>query len=148
MKYHLAQLNVARMVAELEDPIMKEFVDNLDRINALAEQSPGFVWRFQTEEGDATAERAFDDQQILVNMSVWESIEALKQYVYQSTHVEFLRRKKQWFTTFGKPYVVLWWIPADHTPTVAEAKTKLQSLTDQGPTSQAFTFAKPFPPPA
>jgi hypothetical protein len=144
--YHLAQINIARIRAPLDDPIMAGFVSQLDDINALADQSPGFVWRLQTDAGNATDIRAFEDEMILVNMSVWESVETLQQYVYQSEHVEPLRQRKQWFEPVP-PTLVLWWIPAGHIPTVHEAKDRLEMLQQQGPTAAAFTFKKPFPPP-
>ena len=145
--FHLAQANVARMRAPLADPIMEGFRSQLERINALADRSPGFVWRLQTEEGDATAVRAFDDPIILFNMSVWESLEALHAYVYRSDHVAPLRGRRAWFEPTTGPSLVLWWIPASHTPTVEEARGKLELLRELGPTRAAFTFRQPFPAP-
>ena len=146
--YHLAQLNIGRIKAPVEDPIMDGFMNRLDEINAIADNTPGFVWRLQTEEGNATSIHAFDDPMLLVNMSVWESIEALHEYVYRSDHRELLRSRAAWFERHEGPYQVLWWVPAGHIPTVAEAKERLNMLVEQGPTAQAFTFAKPFDPPA
>ena len=114
--YHLAQLNIASTRAPLDDPIMKGFVDQLDYINAVADRSEGFVWRLQTEDGDATAIRAFDDDRIIVNMSVWESLEALHDYVHRSDHLGPLRDRKKWFTRIEGPSLVLWWIPAGDPP--------------------------------
>ena len=142
--FHLAQINVARMRAALTDPIMKGFVDQLDEVNALAEASPGFVWRLKTEAGNATDVQAFDDPMILVNMSVWESVEALQQYVYRSHHVNVFRDRGQWFETYGAPHLALWWIPAGKTPTVEEGKRRLELLKARGPTGEAFTFKQVF----
>jgi hypothetical protein len=146
-RFHLAQANVARMRAPLEDPVMDGFRSQLDRINAIADQSPGFVWRLQTAEGNATAIRAYEDDRILFNMSVWESLEALHHYVYRSDHVGPLRSRREWFEPFEGPILVLWWIPAGHVPTIGEAQEKLQILKEQGPTQRAFTFRDAFPPP-
>lgn len=145
--YHLAQLNIAQLIAPLDSPELKDFVDNLERINALAEQSPGFVWRLQTEAGDATAiEHPFADDMI-VNMSVWEDVESLHQFVYKTAHAPIMSRRREWFQRMTKAYMVLWWIPAGHEPTLLEAKQRLDLLQQQGPTAQAFTFKKAFPMP-
>ncbi|HKC50938.1 MAG TPA: DUF3291 domain-containing protein [Myxococcota bacterium] len=146
-RFFLAQANVAQMRAPLTDPVMEGFRSQLERINALADRSAGFVWRLQTDEGDATAIRAFDDPLLLFNMSVWESLAALHAYVYQSEHVGPLRGRRAWFHALRGPSLVLWWIPAGHTPTVAEARAKLDLLRELGPTSAAFTFRQPFPAP-
>lgn len=145
--YHLAQMNIARMLAPLDSPVMADFVGQLDAINALAESSPGFVWRLQTEDGDATAIRPYDDDRVIVNMSVWESPEALHAYVYQSGHVEVMRRRREWFSRMADAMLVLWWIPAGHRPTVPEAVARLDLLRERGPTAEAFTFRTPFPSP-
>src|SRR5262245_31300207 len=116
--HHLAQANVAKMRAPLDDPMMSDFVALLDGINALADASPGFVWRLQTEAGDATAIRAYDDARVLFNMSVWESLEALADYTYKSGHTGPLRARRNWFEPPTGPSLVLWWIPGGHTPTV------------------------------
>jgi hypothetical protein len=146
-RFHLAQANVARMKALLEDPIMEGFRSQLSAINALADRSPGFVWRLQTEDGDATAIRAFEDDRIIVNMSVWESVETLHRYVYEGGHLAPLRNRRAWFEPFDGPSLVLWWIRPGHVPTVEEAKAKLQLLKDRGPSEDAFTFRSFFPPP-
>ena len=146
MAYHLAQLNIAKMIYTVEDPRMAGFMDNLELINQLAEDSPGFVWRLQTEEGDATAIRAFEDENILINLSVWEDIEALKNYVYKSQHVDFFRERAEWFKPMDEAHMVMWWIPAGHIPDVDEAKERLDILRADGPTQQAFTFAKNYEP--
>jgi hypothetical protein len=147
MTYHLAQVNVARMLAPLDDPLMAEFVAQLDAINALADASPGFVWRLQTADGDATSVRAYDDPRILVNMSVWRSLEALSAYVYASAHRGVMRRRREWFARFDGPYMALWWVPAGEIPRVEEARERLEHLRAHGPTLAAFTFAAPFPAP-
>ncbi len=141
-----AQANIAKMRAPLDDPVMEGFVSQLEFINALADESPGFVWRLQTDEGDATAIRAFDDERILFNMSAWESVEALHQYVYRSRHAGPLRDRKQWFEPIDTHILVLWWIPAGHIPTVDEAKERFETLRKLGPTPEAFTFKQRFPP--
>lgn len=142
---HLAQVNIARMRAPLEDPLMAGFVAQLDSINALADRSPGFVWRLQTEEGNATYLQPYDDDRILFNLSVWETIEDLKQYVYRSAHAEVLRRRHEWFEKFDRPYTALWWIPDDHTPSVDEAKQRLAHLATDGPSPFAFTLKVTYP---
>ena len=144
--YELAQLNVARMKAPLESPTMADFVANLERINALAESSPGFVWRLQTEEGDATGLRPLGED-TLVNVSVWRDAQSLNKYVYQSAHAEVMRRRKEWFERTREAYVVLWWVPKGHRPTVPEAIAKLELLRANGPTPAAFTFRHAFAPP-
>ena len=144
--YHLAQLNIAHVRFALDDPRMADFMAGLDRINALAEATPGFVWRLQSASGNATDIQAFDDPRLLVNMSVWESIDALAAYVYKSGHVDFLRRRKEWFATAETPFQVLWWVDAGHIPTVNAAKARLEYLTEHGPTAYAFTFRAPFAP--
>ncbi len=146
-RYHLAQVNVARMRAPLEDPLMQGFVDRLEPINAIADQAPGFVWRLQGEEGNATAVRAFEDERLIINMSVWTSIESLRAYVYRSGHTEPLRRRQEWFEEMEGPTSVLWWVPAGHIPTAVEAREALDRLCEQGPTAAAFTFKAPFPVP-
>ena len=146
-QYHLAQINIGRAKGEMDDPIMAGFVSRLDDINALAERSPGFVWRLKTDEGDATSIRPYDDDRILVNMSVWESPEALRAYVYRSAHTEVMRDRKAWFERMPEMYYALWWIPVGHIPTLDEAKAQLQHLRDHGESAEAFTFAKLFPAP-
>ena len=144
--YHLAEINIAQMRAPLTDPMMREFAENLQSINALADESPGFVWRLQTADGDATSLRVFDNEMVIVNLSVWESVETLRAYVYKSQHADFLRRKRAWFDKSESVHFVMWWIPAGHRPTVAEAKSKLESLAIHGDTAAAFTFRRLFTP--
>jgi hypothetical protein len=137
---HLAQVNIGRMRAPLDDALMKGFVERLAEINASADASPGFVWRLQTPEGDATYLRPYDDDRILVNMSVWESVGALKAYVYRSVHAEVLKQRREWFEQFAGVYLALWWVPAGHHPGVDEAKKRLAHLEAHGPSQFAFTF--------
>src|SRR4051794_31164083 len=132
----------------MDDPSMAGFVEQLDPINALADAWPGFVWRLQTEEGNATAIRAFEDDLMLVNMSVWESVEALAEFVYRSGHVDVMRRRREWAIHMAEAYMCLWWIPAGDIPTIEEAKQRLEHLRDHGPTPRAFTFKRRFPPDA
>lgn len=138
---HIAQVNVARARAPISDPLMAGFVARLEEINALADASPGFVWRLQTDAGDATSLQPYDDERILINVSVWETPEQLKQYVYRSVHVEVMRERKTWFERFGDVYTALWWIEPGHIPTVAEARERLQYLRDNGESEFAFSFA-------
>ena len=142
--HHIAQSNIARMRAPMDDPIMAGFVERLEPLNALADQSPGFVWRMQDEQGDATAIRVFEDELILFNMSVWESIEALEAYAYHSNHVEAVRARGEWFEPMSRPSFVLWWVPEGHIPTVEEAREHFELLWQRGPTAEAFTFSMRF----
>ena len=144
-EFHLAQLNIAQMLAPIDDPIMQDFVDNLEKINSIAETSPGYIWRLQTEEGDATAIRVLDNDMLLVNMSVWKCVEDLKSFVYESFHVEILKRKKEWFSRFDKAYQVMWWIRAGTQPTVEEAERRLLYLQQNSETPYAFSFRRTFP---
>jgi hypothetical protein len=145
-KYHIAQVNIGRMKGQLEDPVMSGFVARLNEINALADRSPGFVWRLQTPEGDATYLRPYDDDRILVNMSVWESVDALRHYVYKSAHAELIRSRQEWFEKFVGAYAALWWVPLGHRPSVDEAKKRLAYLDKYGPTEFAFPFKTIFQP--
>ena len=146
MPSHLAQLNIARFKMPLDEPAMAGFVAELDPINALADGAPGFVWRLQTEEGNATSIRAFDDDLLLVNMSLWESVEALADFVYRSDHIRVMRRRREWATHMREAYMVLWWVEAGDIPTVDEAKERLEHLREHGPTPAAFTFKKRYSP--
>ena len=144
MTHHLAQINIARLLAPIDDPQIADFVANLDRINAIADAAPGFVWRLQTEDGDATALRVFDDPMFIINMSVWETVEALFDYTYASDHVDVFRRRGEWFSKMDKPHIAMWWVPAEHIPTIEEAKARLEFIEKHGPTPQAFTFKQRF----
>lgn len=144
--YHIAQVNIGRVMAPPDDPIMAGFMSRLDEINALADRSPGFVWRLQTSQGNATYFRPYQDDRILVNMSVWESIEALKHYVYRTVHAELLRDRQKWFEKFNGAYLALWWVPAGHRPGIDEAKKRIAHIQAHGPTEFAFTFKTIFQP--
>jgi hypothetical protein len=146
-RFHLAQVNIGRLRAPLDDPLMEGFRSQLAPINALADSSPGFVWRLQTEDGNAMAIRPFADDRMAINLSVWESLEALQQFVYRSAHLGPLRDRQLWFEPIDEPILALWWIPAGHVPTVSEAKDRLQRLRELGPSPEAFTFRTPFPSP-
>jgi heme-degrading monooxygenase HmoA len=143
--WHLAQINIAKIIGEsISDPVMKMFVDQLEEVNALAEGSPGFIWRLKDETNNATSLNPYNDQTIIVNMSVWQSLEHLIKFVYHGKHAEVLRKRREWFVDFGKPFTTLWHIPAGHIPTVGEAMERLKSLQDKGPTSFAFDFKTKF----
>jgi hypothetical protein len=145
--WHIAQLNVGRAVAPPGSPELADFMAALDRINALAESSPGFVWRLQSDSGNATDILVSDDPRSLVNMSVWSSVESLFTYVYRSAHTDVMKRRREWFEKPTEAYQVLWWIPAGHIPSVEEALARLADLRREGPTARAFTFSHRFPPP-
>lgn len=145
--WHLAQVNIGRTKAPMDDPVMAEFKAALVEINALAEATPGFVWRLKDDSGDATSIHAFPDPLVLVNLSVWTDVAALQAYVYRSAHGKFFARRQAWFENYDGAYLALWWIPVGHTPTVQEAKERLALLDANGPTAKAFTFRKHFPPP-
>ena len=142
--FQLAQVNIGRARGEMTDPVMAGFVARLAEINALADASPGFVWRLQTEDGDATAVRPYADIRILINLSVWADLAALRAYVYRSPHATVMRDRRAWFERFDHVYVALWWVRAGHRPTVAEAVERLGHLEQHGPTAHSFTFAEPF----
>lgn len=146
ISYQLAQVNIGRARGEMTDPVMAEFVAQLAEINALADQTPGFVWRLQTEDGDATAVRPYDDARVMINMSVWADLAALRNYVFRSPHAAVMRRRREWFERFERVYVALWWVPAGHRPSVSEAVERLAHLERHGPTALAFSFAEPFGP--
>ena len=146
-RFHLAQVNIARLLAPLDDPLLAGFVARLDEVNALADAAPGFVWRLQTDAGNATALRPYDDERILFNLSVWDNPERLREFVYRSAHVDVMRRRKSWFARFDGPYYALWWVPAGHIPTVDEAKERLERLRATGESAHAFSFAKLYPSP-
>ncbi|MEM8969345.1 MAG: DUF3291 domain-containing protein [Bacteroidota bacterium] len=144
---HLAQLNIGTLRYPIDHPNTQEFVDNIDRINQLAERSPGFVWRLKDEAGNATNFQVFPNPMTIVNMSVWENADLLKQYVYRSDHAQIMRKRQQWFEKHDGSFMVLWWIPEGHLPTLAEAKQRLELLEKNGETAEAFTFRKMFNPP-
>jgi hypothetical protein len=142
-KYQLAQLNVAALKAPLDSPELKDFVDNLDRINALADGSPGFVWRLTGDGNDATSLRPLGES-VIVNMSTWRDVTSLSDYVYKSAHVEIMRRRREWFARMGSMHMALWWVPQGHQPTVAEAVARLEHLRQHGPSPEAFTFGEAY----
>lgn len=147
--WHLAQVNVAKIIGEnIEDPVMAKFVAQLDEINRLAEGSPGFVWRLKDDSNNATNLNPYQDNRIIVNMSVWQTLDDLISYVYRGRHAEVMRQRRDWFVNFGKPYTALWYVPAGSFPTVEEAKERLQSLQDVGATEFAFDFKTRFPAPS
>jgi Domain of unknown function (DUF3291) len=146
-EYYLAQINIALMKAPINDFIMAEFAAVLEEINAVADQSPGFVWRLQTSSGNATNIQAYPDPRMLVNLSVWRSVKQLKIYVYKSLHGEFFARRRKWFEKYQGEHFVMWWIPGGYLPTVEEGKAKLEYLSLHGDSPESFTFAKPYPPP-
>ena len=145
--YEIAQLNIGIIKGPMDSPVMADFAAGLERINALADRSPGFVWRLLSEAGDATSIRPFDNENLLVNMSVWRDVESLNRYVYNSAHVEFMRRRREWFERMRELFFVLWWVPAGHRPSIPEATAKLDVLRADGPTAEAFTFRHAFAPP-
>jgi len=146
-RWHLAQVNIGRIRGPMDSPIMAEFAAALDEINALAESSPGFVWRLKDSSGNATSIQAYTDPRQLVNMSVWTDLAALEKYVYRTAHGRFFARRQSWFEKMDTAHLALWWIPAGHLPTVEEAKERLAKLDALGPTPDAFTFRETFPPP-
>lgn len=135
------------MKAPLEDPVMAEFAAALDEVNAIADRSPGFIWRLQTSSGNATDIRAHPDPRMLVNLSVWQSVEQLKAYVYRSLHGEFFVHRRKWFERYQGEHFTMWWIPIGCLPTVEEGKAKLEYLALHGDSPESFTFVKPYPPP-
>jgi heme-degrading monooxygenase HmoA len=145
--HHLAQVNIARLLAPIDSPRLADFVAGLEPVNALADGSPGFVWRLQDDAGDATAIRPYEDERIMVNLSVWQSLDALRAFVQSDEHRSYLRRRREWFARLDQPIVALWWVRAGEIPTVADAKERLALLERLGPTPAAFTFRTTFPAP-
>lgn len=143
--FQIAQINVARMKGvSIDDPVMQEFVDNLDKINSLAESSKGFVWRLKDESNNATHLNPYSDEQVIINISLLETIEDLESFVYKSFHTDFLRRRKEWFYLYGKAYTAMWWIPAGQFPTVQEATERLDLLQRNGASENVFDFKNKF----
>ncbi len=147
MNHHLAQINISRLIAPLDDPKIAEFVSQLEPINALADKALGFVWRLQSESGNATDLAYNEDPFVIVNMSVWESIETLREFAYKSSHREVFRDRAKWFEKAVKPGYCLWWIPSGHIPTVAEGRERLEHYQKHGATTHSFWFSQPFPQP-
>lgn len=149
LKYHIAEINIAKMKGvNINDPMMKEFVENLNNVNQIAENSTGFVWRLKDENNNATSLNPYNDEQIIINVSVWESIETLEIFMYKTFHSEFLKRRKEWFTAYGTAHTAMWWIPEGHIPTLKEAVDKLDYLQINGCSSDSFDFRNKFPAPS
>jgi heme-degrading monooxygenase HmoA len=146
-RFHLAQINIAKAVAGLDSPVMAGFLSRLNEINALADRAKGFVWRLQTESGDAMSIHVFDDPNTYINLSVWETPEDLKNFVYRSAHVELIRDREVWFSRLSEQHQAAWWVPAGHRPSPEEGRDRLLKLRAQGPSAEAFTLARPFPQP-
>lgn len=144
--YQLAQVNIGLPIEPVASELLRGFVEMLEPINALADTAPGFVWRLQTEDGDATAIRAFADERLIMNMSVWDSVESFAAFVYGPEHSAVMRQRRQWFVPL-QVYTAAWWIPAGTLPTPADAVARLDMLREFGPTPDAFTIKRPFPPP-
>lgn len=144
----LAQLNIARFKFPTDDPRLADFMDALDPINKIADESPGFVWRLQDDTGNATSIHVFDDPLLLVNLSVWEDADSLFDFVYRSQHTAIMRRRAEWADRTDEAYLVLWWVEDGHIPTVEEAKGRLELLRTNGPNPDAFTFRNRFPAPS
>ena len=147
MTFQLAQVNVARLHQPLDHPQIQDFVAGLAPINTLAETSPGFVWRLQDEAGDATSIPYDPDPLLIVNLSVWESVESLRAFSHSGPHLEYLKRRREWFARLGTPHFCMWWIPAGHRPTPAEARERLELLERLAQSEQAFTFSRVYGPP-
>ena len=143
----LAQLNVARLVAPLDSPELAPFVAGLAPVNAIADGAEGFLWRLQDESGDATALRPWGDD-VIVNLSVWESVGALRDFTFGLWHGGYLKRRREWFQPYGSATLVLWWVARGHQPTLEEAKARLDLLTSSGPGPAAFTLRSPQAPPS
>jgi hypothetical protein len=148
MDFHLAQINIARLIAPIDDPRIADFVAQLDPVNALADAAPGFVWRLQSSSGNANDIAYADDPFIIDNMSVWKSVEALRDYAYTSNHLQVFRDRMRWFEKMEKPHYCLWWIPAGHVPTVAEGRERLEHYQKHGATPYSFWFSQRYPEPA
>jgi len=146
MQYHLAQVNIGKIIAPMDSPVMAGFADNLDRINSLAEKSDGFIWRLKDDSNNATSIKVFDDDFMLINMSVWKNIDSLYKYVYQSAHTDYLKRRKEWFEKMPEMYMALWYVPETHIPNCAEAIERLFYLRKNGDTAFAFGFKNKFSP--
>lgn len=145
--WHLVEMNVGTTLYPLDDPRIAGFVNKLDEVNALAEAAPGFVWRLQSQSGNATDIKTSDDPNFIVNMSVWSSIESLFDFVYKTAHRTVMVQRREWFSPSKGAYMVVWWVPAGTVPTVDEGLARLAELEANGPTARAFTFRQKFPPP-
>ncbi|USQ83460.1 DUF3291 domain-containing protein [Streptomyces phaeoluteigriseus] len=143
--FELAQVNLSRLKFPLDSPELKDFVDALDPVNADAEAADGYVWRLQSEEGNATDVPVFGDRWLIINLTTWRDVNALTAYMYQGRHREMLARRREWFDRVQEAMTALWWVPAGHRPTVAEAESRLLHLRAHGPTPYAFTLRTSFP---
>ena len=142
----LAQLNIGRLIAPIDSPIVKEFTDFIDPINKFSEESKGFVWRLKSDDGQSSSymPTPFEDYRIITNLTVWETLDDLKEFTYKTVHTYFIKSRRKWFEKMDSPHLVLWWIPRGHIPTLEEGKTKLELLEANGPTPEAFTIAKAY----
>jgi hypothetical protein len=140
MEYHLAEVNIGRILGPMDSPVMAEFAANLNRINALAEDSPGFVWRLQDESNNATSIPVTEDRFLIVNLSVWRTIDELFAFTYRSAHTEYVRRRGEWFERMREMILACWYVPVGHEPTVAEAMERIARIRAHGPSPYAFTF--------
>ena len=147
MDFHLAQINIARLLAPVDDPRIADFVRQLDEVNALAEAAPGFIWRLKSDAGNATEIAYNDDPFVIVNMSVWTSVEDLQRFTYSSRHLEVFRDRLRWFEKMEQPHYCLWWVPAGHNPTVAEGRDRLEHYQRRGATPHSFWFSQRYPAP-
>lgn len=145
-RYHLAQINIAALKAPIDSPELKDFVANLERINSLAESTEGFVWRLLGDGSDATGMRPFGPD-TLVNMSVWRDVDSLRNFVFKSAHTPIMKRRREWFARMAETYTCMWWVPSGHTPTVQEARQRLERIREHGSTPESFHFGEAFPPP-
>jgi hypothetical protein len=143
----LAQINVGRIVAPVDDPRIADFIAQLDEVNRLAERSPGFVWRLQSDSGNATDIVYSEDPFMLVNMSVWKSVDSLKDFTYGLRHMAALRDRAKWFEKMALPHYCLWWVPDGHRPSVTEARERLEHYQKHGATPTSFWFSQCFPAP-
>lgn len=150
-KWHLAQVNIARLIEPLDSDRLADFVAALDPVNAEADLAPGFVWRLKTEEGNATSLVAFEwdvsgTAGVITNMSVWESFEDLKNFVYSPNHLEVMKQRRNWFHQVAEATTALWWVRAGEVPTLQDAEVKIRSLREQGPTRSSFGLNQIFEP--
>ena len=152
MPFHLAQVNVARLAAPLDSPQLADFVAALDEVNAVAAQAPGFVWRLQTEDGNATSVSAFewdagDGAGVITNLSVWVDADRLSDFVFGTGHLEVLRRRRDWFVPVGEAYLACWWLPAGVLPSTQDAEQRIRHIREHGPTEHAFSLRTRYPAP-